>query len=182
MLTATSCATLLVITLCLAASAIPSKQEPAMIAPSTPFNNARIQDILDDKATSLEGRPGFWQFTYNNVTMLCITDKGANRMRIIAPVAVTAEVSPEVLTACMSANFDRALDARYCTHDEQLWSAFIHPLGEMTVGFFHSALDQVAGLVHNFGTSYASGALVFGGDAPGKAEEPTDDGDVDESP
>lgn len=153
-----------------------SQEGLVMIAPTTPFDNARIQDILENEATSIEGRLGYWRFRYNNVTILCITDEAANRMRLIASVAKTDELPPEALAACMSANFDRALDARYCTHEEQLWSAFIHPLREMTVGFFHSALDQVTSLVHNFGTSYSSGTLIFGsGSNPSDAEESSDD-------
>ena len=154
-----------------------------MIAPTTQFDNARIQNILENEATSIKGRLGYWQFRYNNITMLCITDEAANRMRLIAPVAKTVELSPEVLAACMSANFDRALDARYCTHEDQLWSAFIHPLREMTVRLFHSALDQVTNLVHNFGTSYSSGGLIFGsGSTPDDIDKSSTDDESNKVP
>jgi hypothetical protein len=61
----------------------------------------------------------------------------------------------------MEANFDRTLDVRYCVFQSHLWSAFIHPLSELSEEFLASALRQLSNSVKNFGGSYTSGILVF---------------------
>jgi hypothetical protein len=94
--------------------------------------------------------------------MYCIADEHHDRMRIITPVASVAELSNEVVSRCMEANFDRALDARYCIHDGTLWGAFIHPLRSLDEQQFLSAIAQVWRVAKNFGKTYSSGPLVFG--------------------
>ena len=70
----------------------------------------------------------------------------------------------EEMARCLHANFDRALDARYCLKEGKLWSAFIHPLGSLDEELFLSAVQQVATLADNDGTTYSGGDLVFGGE------------------
>jgi hypothetical protein len=44
-----------------------------------------------------------------------------------------------------------------------LWSAFIHPLSDLSDHQFIDGLAQTVNLAATFGTTYSSGALVFGG-------------------
>jgi hypothetical protein len=136
-----------------------------MIAPLNPtqMNNARLESLFREMATDVEGEPGYWTFTVVGVSLICLTDDHHDRMRIISPVSAVGELAPGELENCMEANFDRALDARYCVSRETLWSAFIHPLGDLSEELLRSGVKQVVDLARNFGTSYSSGALVFGG-------------------
>lgn len=85
-------------------------------------------------------------------------------MRVMTPIVALDEMSQEQILSCLSANFDRALDARYCLNNETLWGAFIHPLGSLTAELFHSACFQVSEVAHNFGDSYTSSGLSFNTD------------------
>lgn len=134
---------------------IKSAEQPGM-------NNRRLKSLIEEIGTSITGETGAWRFLVDDVLMFCITDETHDRMRVIAPIANVDELDEEILTECLSANFDRALDARYCIHDGTLWGAYIHPLSPLTDNQFLSAVSQVAGVAKNFGSSFSSGALVFG--------------------
>ncbi|MEM6732672.1 MAG: hypothetical protein AAF658_14025, partial [Myxococcota bacterium] len=60
-------------------------------------------------------------------------------------------------------NFDSALDARYAIANDQIWSVFVHPLSSLTPRDLVSGIAQTANCVATFGSSFSSGALVFGG-------------------
>lgn len=134
-----------------------------MIAPAT-MNNQRLQDLIRQKATTiLEDQLGFWKFEFNEMLVLVITDESHNRMRIMAPVLEMDSIPDQQWKVLMSANFDRALDARYCINGDMLWSAFIHPLEQLHANQFLNGLQQVVTLAKNYGTSYSSGDLAFNG-------------------
>ena len=132
-----------------------------MIAPAF-MNNSRLRElILEATDALLDDQPGFWKFELEGQLIFVITDEKHNRMRIICPIIESSEVSDNEWKEMMSANFDRALDARYCVNNDTLWSAFIHPLEELASHQFRDGLKQVVTLASNFGTSYSSGNLVF---------------------
>ena len=134
-----------------------------MIAPAS-MNNNRLRELIRDMATEIiEDQLGFWKFEYGETLVLVITDEGHNRMRVMAPVTEIESFSNEQWQVLMSANFDRALDARYCVKDAMLWSAFIHPLQQLGSAQFRDAVEQVVTLAKNYGTSFSSGNLSFGG-------------------
>ena len=62
----------------------------------------------------------------------------------------------------LEAQFDRALDVKYAISNEVLWSAFIHPLKELTEEQVKDAMSQVYYAAYNFGGSYRSTELQFG--------------------
>jgi len=62
---------------------------------------------------------------------------------------------------CMEANFHTALDSKYAISNNILWSAFIHPLKELTERQLIDAVSQVYSAARTFGSSYSSGALSF---------------------
>jgi hypothetical protein len=137
----------------------PKTPEPAEQA----MNNQRLQALIENVAEDLDGRPGFWEFTLQEYQVTVITDERADRMRIIVPVARAEDIGSEQMKRLMQTNFDSALDARYSIARGVLWSAFIHPLSALSDHQFIDGLAQTVNLAGTFGTSYSSGALVFGG-------------------
>jgi hypothetical protein len=127
------------------------------------MNNQRLQVLIDRVAEDVSGRPGFWEFNLQGYQVKVITDERADRMRIIVPVAKAGDIDSEQMNRLMQANFDSALDARYSIARGVLWSAFIHPLSELSDHQFIDGLAQTVNLAGTFGTSYSSGALIFGG-------------------
>ncbi len=121
-----------------------------------------LEQVLRDVADEFDGEDGRWQIRLGEVALACMTDLRFDRMRVIAPIAELDEVNEELRNACLEANFHTALDARYATSDGVLYAAFIHPLSPLDADQAESAVQQVANLVETFGTSFSSGALVFG--------------------
>lgn len=123
--------------------------------------------VLENLADECEGEDGRWRLQLEGVPLACMTDLRFDRMRIIAAIAELDEVSEELRDACLEANFHTALDARYATSEGVLYAAFIHPLSSLDADLAESAVQQVANLVETFGTTFSSGALVFGVAPPG---------------
>lgn len=126
------------------------------------MTNEHLDSLIREISDDVAGKLGFWEFSVCDRRLCCITDESHDRMRIMTPIADLDEISEQQLKTCMQANFDRALDARYCIHDTTLWGVFIHPLGSLHANLFRSACSQVAQIAHNFGDTYSSGELRFG--------------------
>ncbi len=125
------------------------------------MNNQKLNSIIYTISDEIDGGEGQWQFKIDSLVFICVTDELHNRMRIIAPIAEEAGVTQEQLRRCMQANFHSALDVKYCLSDGILWSAFIHPLQELTKDQVLSAISQVYSAALTFGTVYSSGSLSF---------------------
>ncbi len=121
-----------------------------------------LETLLRSRAEQVDGGDGAWEFEIHGVHMACFTDTRFDRMRLVAPIVDASDMSDGQRDEVLEANFHTALDARYATSDGVLYSAFIHPLSSLSVAEFESALQQVAGLVETYGTTYSSGALIFG--------------------
>jgi len=127
------------------------------------MDNQRLKTLINRLAEDVSGRSGFWEFTLQGYPVTVITDERADRMRIIVPVAKAGDIDSEQMKRLMQANFDSALDARYSIARGVLWSAYIHPLAGLSDHQFIDGLAQTVNLAGTFGTSYSSGALIFGG-------------------
>lgn len=136
-----------------------------MVYPLQPrgMNNQRLHKLIEGTGTDVQGELGYWQFIAHGAQVWCITDETHDRMRVMAPIAEIENVTTEEIHACMEANFDRALDARYCMRNGQLFGAYIHPLSPLTENQFLSAVHQVVAVEANFGSTYSSSELFFGG-------------------
>lgn len=55
-----------------------------------------------------------WQLSIVDVAVSVVTDESNDRMRILVPISYVEGVDPDLLMRLMQANFDTALDARYC--------------------------------------------------------------------
>lgn len=127
------------------------------------MDTTKINEIISKHADTLAGTLGNWQFVYKQVPMMCITDTNNNRMRIIAPITEVNSLDKELLLDTMTANFHSALDVKYAISNGILWSAYVHPLKELTTEQLESALSQVYFAAKNFGTTFSSTELIFGG-------------------
>lgn len=127
------------------------------------MNNKKMGKILEENASSLEGEAGSWQVFIHNHVLLVVTDEGNNRMRIFTPIMEESELEKKQLRNMLIANFHTALDAKYSIYEGFVISIFTHPLKELTEWQLVDALSQVAKLAENFGTTYSSTDLIFGG-------------------
>jgi hypothetical protein len=114
-----------------------------------------------DKDVSRDGN--IWRLKVGDSFVAVIADPVAERMRIMMPIAPASSVDEEKLRRLMQANFDSALDARYAVANDLVWGVFIHKLSTLGKDDFLSGLAQTITVVGNYGSSYSSGALVFGG-------------------
>ena len=129
--------------------------------------NADLEKYIGKLANDFEGATGRWSFEYEKAQMLVITDERADRMRIIAPIIETKDLSKDDLMTLLEANFDRALDAKYTVFENAVWATFVHPLSTLTRQDFISAVKQVAALRNTYGSTYSSMDIVFGGGGAG---------------
>ncbi|MCC1485535.1 hypothetical protein J1C55_13090 [Winogradskyella sp. E313] len=136
------------------------------------MTNAKLKAIIEESSDQIEGSNGRWQFSINQIVFVVLTDSTNNRMRIISPIAQMAAVEDKYVKAALIANFHSALDVKYAISDDILWSAFIHPLKELTDEQVKSAISQVYFANVNFGSTYASTSLVFPGKETEGEEEP----------
>lgn len=128
-----------------------------------PMTNARLEALIREASKTVEGQLGYWHFKIEGRDLLVITDEAHNRMRIMSPVASQDGLTIEEMTRLLEANFASALDAKYALRDGTLWSVFTHPLAELSDMQFLDCLAQVSNLARNYGSSYASSNLTFGG-------------------
>lgn len=135
----------------------------------------QLASLLERTVEDFRRSPTHWQFAHQDIPMACLVDPNFDRMRFIAPITEVGELDDATKDAVLEANFHTALDARYASSNGLLFAAFIHPLSSLDEPLARSALDQVASLVHTFGTQYSSGNLEFVG---GSNSDGFDDIDV----
>ena len=136
--------------------------------PREPTKEAVAAQVMIDVALKkidkdIKRDTNIWQFTLAKHQVFVITDPIAERMRIMVPIGDAKLLDQALLTRLMQANFDSALDARYAVAQDVLWGVFIHPLTSLDEKGFVSGLAQAIAVADNFGSSFSSGAVVFGG-------------------
>ena len=135
------------------------------IIAQTNMDNAKMGVLLEKISDKLEGKAGNWQVIYGEQVLFVLTDETNNRMRIFTPIADVKDIKKEELATMLEANFHAALDAKYALYGGFVVSLFTHPLEELTDYQFNDAFKQVAAAARNFGTTYSSTDLIFGGGA-----------------
>ena len=141
----------------------PFSSKPKAPVAVQPMTNARLYELIRQASAEVTGKDGYWHLTIGERELLVITDESHNRMRIISPIVAQIQLDMDELTRLLEANFASALDAKYAFRDQTLWSVFTHPLAELSEEQFLDCLAQVTNLANNFGSSYASSNLIFGG-------------------
>lgn len=124
-----------------------------------------INDVLRRLVDDFEDQEDTWTLMYGDIPIHIIADEQADRLRIMSPIPDQDLTDPARLFRLLRANFESALDARYCIWQGTLYSAFLHPLGSVGDEQFVDALEQVVTLVRTTGTTYSSTDLRFGGDS-----------------
>ncbi len=128
----------------------------------------KLKEILISLSDSIQGNARQWSFSIKDVGFICVTDSVHNRMRIISPIAEAEKLTSDLKSAALVANFHSALDVKYAIADNILWSAFIHPLKELSIAQVKDAIRQVYSANVTFGTTFSSSNLIFPG---GKKEK-----------
>ncbi len=128
---------------------------------SQEMNIHTLDKIIKEKADTLQVKGNSWHFTIKNRVLICIADKKANRMRIISPIAKKEQLTKELITNSLIANFHTALDVKYAISDDILWSVFTHPLKELSTHQVKDAILQVYNANITFGTIFSSTSLTF---------------------
>lgn len=126
-------------------------------------DNSILHEYIKGMGKDVKGQTGSWSFKFEGMEVMVVTDERADRMRVISPIIEVKDASRDVLLKLLEANFDRALDAKYSVYKGAVWAVYTHPLSPITKGEFVSAVKQVVALVKNYGTTYASLDVVFGG-------------------
>jgi len=159
-------ALLLVLAVCMTSSMVSwaRGQDTPNDAPDQALTDyASLDRFIRRWSDHTQGGQGQWTFQVEQTPLIVLADQQHNRMRIISPIADARDLDESQLRKMMQANFDRALDARYAIWKDQVWAAFVHPMAELSEKEFHDAVGQVIQLRHNYGGSYSSTDLKFGG-------------------
>ena len=141
-----------------AASAV-AAEEPTLEPPMTYERLGRIIFALDPEA---EPRGDMFEMRVGGQVAIVVTDRLADRMRVMVPIREAQGLSEADLRRMMQANFDSALDARYAVANGILWSAYIHPLSPLEKDQFISGLVQTVIAAKTYGTFYTGGGVQFG--------------------
>ena len=90
-------------------------------------------------------------------------DVKADRMRVMTPIIQSVAVPEALYERLMQANFDAVLDSRYAISNDLIWAVFIHKLSTLTEDDLRSGIAQTYTAAETFGSTYTSGAIVYGG-------------------
>jgi len=124
---------------------------------------ARLFDLVRKIDPKAQIKGNVAQFTASGHSLILVGDEHAGRMRIMSPIARVDALDEAVLKRMLQADFDAALDARYAIGNGIVWSVFIHPLPPLGQAQFADAVKQVLVAAATFGSTYTSGALIYGG-------------------
>ncbi|MGF1448438.1 MAG: hypothetical protein ACFB20_03370 [Opitutales bacterium] len=131
--------------------------------PEQPMTAERLFNIIEERSIEPERQGNVLLFDVAGIPFICVVDENSDRMRLIAPVTKYADVTAEQRDRMMEANFSTALDARYGVNQGIVYAAYLHPLSPLQEAQVLDAIMQVATLKEEFGKSYASSRLGFGG-------------------
>lgn len=127
----------------------------------------QLLETIKSYADEVESKGNLISFMYKGITVYCIFDKKADRMRLVSPIVEVEKVPQEALIIALQANYHTVLDARYAIGDGIVYAAFIHPLSPLNSDELQSAIRQVSTAALTFGDQYTSGELSF----PGQSAE-----------
>lgn len=122
-----------------------------------------MADLVTSFDPEAQVRDNLISFTLQKRKVLIVHDAKNNRMRALTPIARAAILDDAIMMRMLQANYDSVLDVRYAVADDLVWAAFIHPLGSLEQEDLLSAIAQLVTSAETFGTTFASGAMVFGG-------------------
>jgi len=113
------------------------------------MNNETLLKFLMNHSSVVRGPAGNWQCIIDEVSIICMTDENADRMRFMSSINLPLELDHEILIEMMEANFHSALDARLAMHEGTIWALFLSPLSLLTEEVAGNGLKQVITLARN---------------------------------
>lgn len=130
---------------------------------ATGMTAAKMEKLVKSFDAESQTRGNLIAFTIADRNLAIVYDEDNDRMRALTPIAPASLLNEEILMRMAQANYDSVLDARYAVADGMIWAAFIHPLASLKEEDLLSALAQIVTAAETFGTTFASGAMIFGG-------------------
>ena len=124
------------------------------------LSNGKLVDIFEKEAHQLTGETGGWTMIYQNVPIIAVADEAANRMRVFTPIIKEKYIKKGEMKRMLEANFDSALDAKYCIFEGLVISVFTHSMDALTEEQLVDGMRQVVVLADNYGKNYSSTDLV----------------------
>ena len=134
-------------------------------APPQPMTQQGLAEGIRSIAGDARVDQNVIEFEYQGILIIAVSDPRHDRMRLIAPITTVDQLSAQRLAEMLVANFHTSLDGRYAISDGTVFAAFLHPLSSLDAELLASAIRQVAALQRNFGSTYSSDELIFGGGA-----------------
>lgn len=128
------------------------------------MNSTKMAQIIASLSDQFKQQESIIQFVIGNTKLLCLFDEKHDRMRIMTAVGLEKALDSDVLLTLLRANFHSTLDARYAASKGIVYATFIHPLSSLSEAQLRSGIAQVLSLQRNYGTSYSSETLIFGGE------------------
>ncbi|MGF1508634.1 MAG: hypothetical protein ACFB9M_03930 [Myxococcota bacterium] len=145
------------------AGPVPRPEEPEIQTTIPGMDDEQLDALLRRVDPNFRRQGAVRELDLEERAVVVISDARANRMRIMTAITPSEELPADKLRRLLQANFDSALDARYAVAQGMVWSVFVHPLGSLSAEDALSGLAQVVVAAESYGTSFTSGALVFGG-------------------
>jgi hypothetical protein len=130
---------------------------------STKMTGEAMAELVKSFDPEAMARGNVISFKLQEREVLIVFDEDGGRMRALTPIAPAGLLNEAILLRIAQANYDSVLDVRYAVADELVWSVFIHPLESLQQDELISGIAQLVTAAETFGTSYTSGAMVFGG-------------------
>lgn len=143
-----------------------------MIADQSLMSCARLERELAGRFPSLDGCAGRWVATIESFELYIAAEEALDHVRLMIPVARADHADHELMLVLLSANFDRAFDARYALHRGLVWCLSIGTLSGLTVARLDQAIRAVVTLAANTGSTFASGEARFHGFARSEGGAP----------
>jgi len=148
--------------LVLAASVVAAQEATPDVPPEPPMTYERLGRIIFALDPQAQPRGDMFEMRVAEQIVVVVTDRQADRMRVMVPIREAHDLTEPDLRRMMQANFDSALDARYAVANGILWAAYIHPLSPLEKDQFISGLVQTVTAAQTYGTFYTGGSVQFG--------------------
>ena len=132
-------------------------------ADSTKMTGAAIAELVKSFDPEAKAQGNVISFKLQEREIVIVFDEERGRMRALTPIAPAELMNEAILKRMAQANYDAVLDARYAIADKLVWSVFIHSLDTLQQEELISGIAQVVTAAETFGTTFTSGAMVFGG-------------------
>jgi len=140
---------------------VPPQSEDSI--PDEKMTAASLTELIKKFDENAEAQGNAVQFTLQERDLIFVYDENADRMRVITPIANAALADAALMERMLQANYDAVLDVRYAVANNLIWAVYIHKLSTVTQDDFLSGVAQAVTAAETFGTSFTSGAMVFGG-------------------